>query len=91
MDPVPTGLSAYVHHGVANPVRRPLLQVLLVHQPHAHRVDQQVTGIAGIKGRFPRNRRNPHAVAVIPDPLDGILDLHFHRGVIQLAKVQRIQ
>ena len=81
MNPVTTSLGPNVHHGVANPRGIPFLLVLLVHQPYAHGVDQQITLVARIKSGFTSDGWNAHAVAVVANPAHNAIDFHPRLGI----------
>ena len=81
MNPVTTSLGPNVHHGIANPRGIPFLLILLVHQPYAHGIDQQITLVARIKSRFTSDGWNSHAVAVVANPAHNAIDFHPRLGI----------
>ena len=57
-------------HRIAHALGLCANEVILVHEPHAHRVDERIAFVCRIEDDLTRDGRNPDAVPVVPNSLD---------------------
>ena len=90
MDAVASGRRAHVEDRVANALGNAALDLVMVDQADAHRVDERIALIALVKHNLSPNGGDADAVAVAGDAGDDIFEQVFDPVVLQIAEAQAV-
>ena len=91
MDAVAARFATDIHDGVANARCSGIENLILIGDPHGHRVDQDIAVIGRMEIHFAAHCGNANAIAISADARNHTLHQMLHLGMVRTAKTQRIQ
>ena len=91
MNPVAPGLRSDIDDRIADPRRRRVENLVLLGDPHGHRVDQDIAVVRRVEIDLAADRRHADAIAVSADPRDHPREQMPRLGMIGPPEPQRVQ
>ena len=91
MDSITSGAGSDGDDWIADAFGLRTYEIILVHKPDAHRVDEWIPLVGGVENDFSGDGRNPDAVAVITDAFYHPREQIPHACVVEAAEAKRVE